>query len=61
MELTLQPNKLHQAEQVVSVNNNILTLIGENGCGKSAILESVFEQYLENNDVNLICFSSGQK
>ena len=60
MELTLQPNKLHQAEQVVSVNNNILTLIGENGCGKSAILESVFEQYLENNDINLICFSSGQ-
>ncbi|WP_319231098.1 AAA family ATPase [Draconibacterium orientale] len=60
MELTLQPNKLYQAEQVVSVDNNILTLIGENGCGKSAILESVFEQYLENNNVNLICFSSGQ-
>ncbi len=60
MELTLQPNKLHQAEQFVSVDNNIITLIGENGCGKSAILESIFRQYLENTDVSLVCFSSGQ-
>lgn len=60
MELTLQSNKLHEAEQSVTVDNNILTLIGENGCGKSAILESVFQQYLEDDEVNLICFSSGQ-
>jgi ABC-type dipeptide/oligopeptide/nickel transport system ATPase component len=60
MELTLQPNKLHAAEQVISVDNNILTLIGENGCGKSAILESLFRQYLENDEVSLVCFSSGQ-
>jgi len=60
MELTIQPNKLHEAEQTVAVDNNILTLIGENGCGKSAILESVFRQYLENTDISLVCFSSGQ-
>lgn len=60
MELTIKSNKLYPSEQSVSVDNNILTLIGENGCGKSSILESVFEQYLDDNDVNLICFSSGQ-
>lgn len=49
------------ASQHIDLNNsaNIL-LVGENGCGKSRILESIFEKYIQDNNFNVICFSSGQ-
>lgn len=62
MELNLAPNPLHQQEQTLRVDK-IATLIGENGSGKSSILQSIFEKGLqENHDqpFRTICFSSGQ-
>lgn len=49
------------ASQYIDLNNstNIL-LVGENGCGKSRILESIFKKYIQDNNFNVICFSSGQ-
>lgn len=43
----------------LNISTNIL-LVGENGCGKSRILESIFEKYIQDNNFNVICFSSGQ-
>ena len=42
------------------LNGNICTLIGENGSGKSTILESIFNKYIEEDDKKVICFTSGQ-
>lgn len=42
-----------------SLNKHIV-LIGENGCGKSRILESIFQNYLDSDNLKIICFSSGQ-
>lgn len=42
-----------------SLNKHIV-LIGENGCGKSRILESIFKNYLDSDNLKIICFSSGQ-
>lgn len=41
-------------------NSKNILLVGENGCGKSRILESIFEKYIQDDDFNVICFSSGQ-
>ena len=35
-------------------------LTGENGSGKSSILESVFQKYIEDENKKVICFTSGQ-
>ncbi|PCI51630.1 MAG: ABC transporter ATP-binding protein [Gammaproteobacteria bacterium] len=62
MELTLAPNPLHDQPQTLHINK-VATLIGENGCGKSSILQSVFEQRLSkqaHQHLNVVCFSSGQ-
>lgn len=62
MELTLGPNPLHNQPQTLNINK-VATLIGENGSGKSNILQSVFEQKLDGNNhqqLNVVCFSSGQ-
>jgi ABC-type cobalamin/Fe3+-siderophores transport system ATPase subunit len=62
MELTLAPNPLHDQTQTLLINK-VATLIGENGCGKSSILQSVFEQRLNkqaHQHLNVVCFSSGQ-
>ncbi|MCC5450699.1 ATP-binding protein [Rheinheimera sp. UJ51] len=62
MELTLGPNLIHKQPQTLQVNK-VATLIGENGSGKSSILQSVFEQRLNksaHNHLNVVCFSSGQ-
>ncbi len=42
------------------VDNKSYLLIGENGSGKSTILESVFKKYIEDDEKNVICFTSGQ-
>ncbi len=63
MDLTLAPNPLHQEEQPFHFDK-IATLIGENGSGKSCILQSIFEKKLDEHDdlnhLRVICFSSGQ-
>ncbi len=62
MELNLAPNPLHQQAQTLSIDK-VATLIGENGSGKSSILQSVFEQRLAGRDhknLKVVCFSSGQ-
>lgn len=62
MELTLAPNPLHSEQQTLHINK-VATLIGENGCGKSSILQSVFEQRLNrraHQHLSVVCFSSGQ-
>ncbi|MCH3696660.1 AAA family ATPase [Campylobacter lari] len=41
-------------------NSTNILLVGENGCGKSRILESIFEKYIQDDNFNVICFSSGQ-
>jgi len=62
MELTLAPNPLCTESQTLSFDK-IATLIGENGSGKSCILQSIFDAKLDGNDfddLRVICFSSGQ-
>lgn len=62
MELNLSPNPLHQQVQTLRIDK-VATLIGENGSGKSSILQSVFEQRLARRDhenLKVVCFSSGQ-
>lgn len=62
MELNLAPNPLHQDVQTLRIHK-VATLIGENGSGKSSILQSVFEQRLAGRDhghLKIVCFSSGQ-
>lgn len=62
MELNLAPNRLHQQAQTLRIDK-VATLIGENGSGKSNILQSVFEQRLAGRDyenLKIVCFSSGQ-
>jgi energy-coupling factor transporter ATP-binding protein EcfA2 len=58
--LNLPTNKLFNLSQNVSIAKNILTLIGQNGCGKSAILESVYSNSFRDESLKYICFSSGQ-
>lgn len=62
MELTLAPNPLHDQTQTLTIDK-VAALIGENGSGKSSILQSVFEQRLSKQayqHLNVVCFSSGQ-
>ncbi|CAJ1817524.1 AAA family ATPase [Aeromonas veronii] len=62
MELTLAPNPLHTQQQSLNINK-VATLIGENGSGKSSILQSIFEERLNkraHHNLNVVCFSSGQ-
>lgn len=62
MELTLAPNRLYQQSQTISLSK-VTTLIGENGSGKSSILQSIFSQKLSQKeyiDKKIVCFSSGQ-
>jgi len=53
---------LHQQAQTLRIDK-VATLIGENGSGKSSILQSVFNQRLTrqyHEDLKIVCFSSGQ-
>jgi len=62
MELTLAANPLHLEPQTLRFDK-IATLIGENGSGKSCILQSIFDTKLDGNDfddLRIVCFSSGQ-
>lgn len=62
MELVLAPNPLHHQTQSISLGK-VTTLIGENGSGKSSVLQSIFAQKLARNEYinkKIVCFSSGQ-
>lgn len=63
MKLTLSENNLCKYRQYVTFNK-VTALIGENGAGKSSILQSIFKDRLENNqdleNKKIVCFSSGQ-
>ncbi|OKY27519.1 ATP-binding protein [Thalassotalea sp. PP2-459] len=61
MELTLEPNPLHDQPQTLHINK-VATLIGENGSGKSSILHSIFRKQIEepSDALQLICATSGQ-
>ncbi|MBT4159974.1 MAG: ATP-binding protein, partial [Gammaproteobacteria bacterium] len=62
MDLNLAPNPLHNARQILRFDK-VATLIGENGSGKSCILQSIFDTKLARNDfeeLRVVCFSSGQ-
>lgn len=62
MEINILPNPLYEHSQTLTIKK-VATLIGENGSGKSNILQSIFEQKLSRNDhqeLNVVCFSSGQ-
>lgn len=48
MTINIPAYKYIQNEQNINFSNgNICTLIGENGSGKSTILESIFNKYIE--------------
>ncbi|EJI1280337.1 ATP-binding protein [Vibrio vulnificus] len=62
MQLTLAPNPLHDQPQILHINK-VATLIGENGSGKSTILQSIFSEGLNgggHTHLRTVCFSSGQ-
>ncbi len=60
MEIHLGANKLYSEQQTIDLQENILTLIGENGCGKSTLLRSIFTKFIDDREINIISFSSGQ-
>lgn len=61
MVIEINSNKLCTERQTIDLTNNrVLTLVGENGCGKSSILEEIFRQSVQLNDKTVVCFSSGQ-
>lgn len=43
MELQIPSNKIYNQPQTLNLNSSVMTFVGENGCGKSAILESIFK------------------
>ncbi|MGR6861582.1 AAA family ATPase [Aliivibrio salmonicida] len=62
MELLLPENNLCTQEQNVRFQK-VSALIGENGAGKSSILQSIFNKRLESgsyHEKKVVCFSSGQ-
>lgn len=61
MELIIPKNKIYNQQQTLQLDSSVLTFVGENGCGKSAILESIFRKYLVDiqQDTDLFAFSSG--
>ncbi|HEC1775842.1 ATP-binding protein [Campylobacter sp. RKI_CA19_01128] len=58
MELEINKYKGIDKQSIILKDNKSILLVGENGCGKSRILESIFEKYIAK--MNIICFSSGQ-
>ncbi|WP_272149955.1 AAA family ATPase [Tenacibaculum aiptasiae] len=53
-------SKLVNHEQSLDLSSGLITFIGQNGCGKSSILEAIFKKYIEDENLRVICFSSGQ-
>lgn len=58
----LAPNPLFKQSQTLRIEK-VATLIGENGSGKSSILQSIFSDGLSDtnrSNLRMVCFSSGQ-
>lgn len=53
-------NKLYPQSQIINSKSKTITFVGKNGCGKSAILESIFSSAISDTKYKYICFSSGQ-
>lgn len=61
MILTIPQTVLNDSTQELDFSvNNICTLIGKNGSGKSSILEAIFKKYSLSDELRVISFSSGQ-
>lgn len=61
MDIKIAPNKLNEKDSVLHVdwNQHVYTLIWENWCGKSSILETIFKTYkISDWDWSLIAYSS---
>lgn len=62
MNFLLPENQLCSQEQTI-IFEKVSALIGENGMGKSSILQSIFNKRLKTGDFHgkkIVCFSSGQ-
>ncbi len=61
MQLIIPGNKIYNHQQTITLDSSVMTFVGENGCGKSAILESIFKKYLVDvqEETDLFAFSSG--
>lgn len=62
MQITLPKNTLYDKEQNIFFEK-VTALIGENGAGKSSVLQSVFINCLTKKylpETKVVCFSSGQ-
>ncbi|WP_305810184.1 hypothetical protein [Photobacterium kishitanii] len=62
MNFLLPENQLCSQEQTI-IFEKVSALIGENGTGKSSILQSIFNKRLKTGDFHgkkIVCFSSGQ-
>ncbi|WP_339902447.1 AAA family ATPase [uncultured Cyclobacterium sp.] len=61
MDITIPRNKIHNRRQTIQVDNTVLTFVGQNGSGKSALLESIFQKYLDDqaSTTRVISFTSG--
>lgn len=60
MELTIPESILHNEQQILRIEENIITLVGPNGSGKSVILENIFKNKLEESSpLRVISYSSG--
>ncbi|AJI74923.1 ABC transporter family protein [Francisella philomiragia subsp. philomiragia ATCC 25015] len=57
--LTIIPHKNIKNKICLNITKKQTILIGENGSGKSAILESIFKTYSYKKDVRIVGFSSG--
>lgn len=61
MTIEIPQYKYLVEHQILEYRDNVsYLLIGENGSGKSTILESIFKKYIEDKNKNIICFTSGQ-
>lgn len=63
MQIILPQNSLYHNEQT-TIFEKVTVLIGENGAGKSSILQSIFNNRLRDSGYfhhkKIVCFSSGQ-
>lgn len=60
MKLQIPKTILYDKDQTLTFEDNIITLVGSNGSGKSIILESIFLKKLENQTpLRIVSYSSG--
>ena len=61
MELEIPANKIYNHQQLLALENSVMTFEGEKDCDKSEVLESIFKKYLIDiqKDTDLVAFLSG--